>query len=146
MRIALPFDGSPSAVNAVNYVVGLAAREAGTSLEVHLMNVQEAPVPIAETFGHDAAEVATRLVRASRAAGAELLANPAKLLESAKVRVQSSVLIGDPASCIADYVDKYRCDAAVMGTRGLGAITGLVLGSVAAKVVHLVRIPVTLLK
>jgi nucleotide-binding universal stress UspA family protein len=146
MRILVPVDGSPSAANAVNYAVGLAAREAATSLEVHLLNVQEAPVPIAETFGHDAAEVATRLARAARVAGADLLANPAKLLESAKIRVHSSVLIGDPASCIAEYVDKYRCDAVIMGTRGLGAITGIVLGSVAAKVVHLVRVPVTLLK
>jgi nucleotide-binding universal stress UspA family protein len=33
-----------------------------------------------------------------------------------------------------------------MGTRGLGRIEGLLLGSVAAKVLHLVRIPVTLVK
>jgi len=33
-----------------------------------------------------------------------------------------------------------------MGTRGLGRIQGIVLGSVAMKVVHLVKVPITLLK
>ena len=31
-----------------------------------------------------------------------------------------------------------------MGTRGLGSISGLLLGSVATKVLHLVKVPVTL--
>jgi nucleotide-binding universal stress UspA family protein len=33
-----------------------------------------------------------------------------------------------------------------MGTRGMGAVPNLLLGSVASKVVHLVDIPVTLIK
>jgi nucleotide-binding universal stress UspA family protein len=33
-----------------------------------------------------------------------------------------------------------------MGTRGLGAVTGMVLGSVATKVIHLANAPVTLVK
>jgi nucleotide-binding universal stress UspA family protein len=33
-----------------------------------------------------------------------------------------------------------------MGTRGMGAIGNLVLGSVATKVIHLTEVPVTLVK
>ncbi len=33
-----------------------------------------------------------------------------------------------------------------MGTRGLGRISGLMLGSVATKVIHLATVPVTLIK
>jgi nucleotide-binding universal stress UspA family protein len=33
-----------------------------------------------------------------------------------------------------------------MGTRGLGPIANLVIGSVATKVIHLVEVPVTLIK
>jgi nucleotide-binding universal stress UspA family protein len=33
-----------------------------------------------------------------------------------------------------------------MGTRGLGALAGLALGSVATKVVHLAEVPVTLVR
>ncbi|MCJ9712965.1 universal stress protein, partial [Bordetella hinzii] len=39
-----------------------------------------------------------------------------------------------------------QCDRIVMGTRGLGAVGGLVLGSVAQKVIHLSPVPVTLVK
>jgi nucleotide-binding universal stress UspA family protein len=34
----------------------------------------------------------------------------------------------------------------VMGTRGLGAVTGMLLGSVATKVIHLSDVPVLLVK
>jgi nucleotide-binding universal stress UspA family protein len=34
----------------------------------------------------------------------------------------------------------------VMGTRGMGGVAGLVLGSVATKVVHLSKVPVMLVK
>jgi nucleotide-binding universal stress UspA family protein len=34
----------------------------------------------------------------------------------------------------------------VMGTRGLGSIQGLLLGSVATKVIHLADVPITLIK
>jgi hypothetical protein len=33
----------------------------------------------------------------------------------------------------------------VMGTRGLGSIQGLLMGSVAMKVIHLAEVPITLL-
>ena len=33
-----------------------------------------------------------------------------------------------------------------MGTRGMGAMGNLILGSVATKVIHLVDVPVTLVK
>jgi nucleotide-binding universal stress UspA family protein len=44
-----------------------------------------------------------------------------------------------------------NCDQVIMGTRGLGssgiaAISGLLLGSIATKVLHLVDVPVTLVK
>jgi nucleotide-binding universal stress UspA family protein len=34
----------------------------------------------------------------------------------------------------------------VMGTRGLSPVTGLLLGSVATRVIHVVGLPVTLVK
>lgn len=146
MRIVLPFDGSPSAQNAVGYIIGLGRDSDRRRLEVHLVNVQEAMLGISDSFGRDAADVASHLADSARAAGMKLLSDPAGLLESADIRVQSSVLIGDPATLIADYTDKNRCDALVMGTRGMGRIGGLLLGSVASKIIHLVKVPVTLVK
>lgn len=39
-----------------------------------------------------------------------------------------------------------QCAAMAMGTRGPGAVAGLVLGSVAARIVQLAPVPVTLVK
>lgn len=56
------------------------------------------------------------------------------------------VVVGEPASSIAAHVERHGADAVIMGTRGLGTLGGLVLGSVATKVIHLVTPPVTLVK
>ena len=47
---------------------------------------------------------------------------------------------------IADQAKKQGFDQIVMGTRGLNRVSGLLLGSVATGVLHLVDIPVTLIK
>jgi nucleotide-binding universal stress UspA family protein len=56
------------------------------------------------------------------------------------------VRIGAAAEVIVAYAAEQGCDAIVMGTRGMGAVAGVVMGSVAQKVVHLASVPVTLVK
>jgi nucleotide-binding universal stress UspA family protein len=62
------------------------------------------------------------------------------------VKLASEILIGDVPKALVAYAEAKGCDGIVMGTRGLGAIGNLVLGSVATKVIHLTRLPVTLIK
>jgi nucleotide-binding universal stress UspA family protein len=115
-------------------------------LTVDLINVQDAAVGIPASFARDAADVAERLVKSARDAGTKLLMKPIEALKKDKLLNASTVLVGDPARVIAEYVGDNRCDAVIMGTRGLGPIGGLVMGSVASKVIHLVKVPVTLVK
>jgi nucleotide-binding universal stress UspA family protein len=115
-------------------------------LTVDVINVQDAAVGIPSSFMRDAADVAAQLVSSSREAGAKLLEAPIATLKKDKLLNESAVLIGDPASVIAEYVANKHCDAVIMGTRGLGPIGGLMMGSVASKVIHLVKVPVTLVK
>jgi len=62
------------------------------------------------------------------------------------IACRASIQEGDPADIIASLARRSRCGEIVMGTRGLGRISGLMLGSVATKVIHLATVPVTLIK
>ena len=54
--------------------------------------------------------------------------------------------MGPIAMTIVDYAKRHGCHQIFMGKRGLGLVTGLVMGSVTTKVVSLADIPVTLVK
>ncbi len=78
---------------------------------------------------------------------ADLATAPAiALLEKAGVQYKRHARSGAPADGILKLVRDEKCDAIAMGTRGMGAVAGLVLGSVAMKVLQLAPIPLTLVK
>ena len=76
----------------------------------------------------------------------EQLAPAQKLLTEANIPYESSFERGHAPMVIADHAKKEGFDQIVMGTRGLNRVSGLLLGSVATGVLHLVDIPVTLIK
>jgi nucleotide-binding universal stress UspA family protein len=146
MKILVPYDGSAPSQRAVEYALRIATAVGKPQVDMHLLNVQEADPSISDFFTRDAADVAERVVTTGRHSGAKLLESPAQAVEASGVRVARAVLLGDPAAVIGSYADNQRCDMVVMGTRGLGPVSGLLLGSVTSKVVHSVKMPVTLVK
>jgi len=147
MNILVPYDGSPASERAVEYSLRIATAVGKPTVDVHLLNVQAADASMIDYLRRDAADVAAHLVRDRRDAGAKLLERAAKVVEAAGVKsVERTVLIGDPAELISGYVDNAGCDMVVMGTRGLSPVGGVLLGSVTTKVIHAVKVPVTLVK
>jgi len=47
---------------------------------------------------------------------------------------------------ILDKAREYKADLIVMGSRGLGQIGGLILGSVSERVLHGARVPVLIVR
>ena len=138
--VLVPVDGSPSAQRAVEWIGRTLNRQPGA--HVHLVNVQP-PVDAWEAASH---LDASAIVQWQAAASAAILDPAAKQLLASGVTVTTHALVGDVATAIADSARDLQCDAIVMGTRGLGAIQTLLLGSVAVKVIHLADQPVTLIK
>ena len=66
--------------------------------------------------------------------------------EGASVTFKTLTRTGQTAQTIALVAHKEDVKRIVMGTRGLGSIKGLLLGSVATQVVHLAEVPITLIK
>ena len=138
-RILAAIDGSEHANRTIDRVVRLAA--SGLTTEVLLLNVEPEIVDW-QTHG-----LATDSMLAHRdQLGAQATERARKRLDGAGIAYRLRIALGDPARTIASVAAEERCDGIVMGTRGAGAIPGLILGSVANKVVHLALVPVTLVK
>lgn len=138
-RVLIPIDGSEHALQALHYLTEF-VRDHGP-VEVHLLNVEPAPLAW-QTRGMEPEALESQL----RFRGRELTKAAREMLDQAGIAHTSHLKLGDAAETIAETAQSLGCDAIVMGTRGLGAISGWVLGSVARKVLHLTDLPVTLVK
>jgi nucleotide-binding universal stress UspA family protein len=78
--------------------------------------------------------------------GMKALADARKLLDDAGLKYTPHVVVGETADMIASFVKDNRFDQVMMCTRGMSAAANMLMGSVASKVLHLVAVPVTLVK
>jgi nucleotide-binding universal stress UspA family protein len=138
-RIVVPVDGSDVALKAVSQAVRV-ARLIGDA-EVHLVNVQP---PISGSVG--AFVGSDNVAGFYRDESENALAAARKVLEAEGLPVKATMRIGSAGEEIAAFAHELPADEIVMGTRGLGRISSLVLGSTATEVVHLAEVPVTLVK
>ncbi|MDR6676943.1 universal stress protein [Pseudomonas oryzihabitans] len=140
-KVLVAYDGSPSADNALRYVLDLV--KAGLALELHLLNVQNEP----EIYGAPFDDRILREWRGSlRDKADDILAKARPALLDAGIEAQTHVGFGGIAETIGEMAHHLDVDTVVMGTRGLGSLSGLLLGSVAHRVVHQVPLPVILVK
>lgn len=141
MRIVVAMDGSEHALRALRHVLDLAA-QLREPVELHLLNVQP-PV----TFGSIRRHVSSEALNAYyQEEGVEALAAARKLLDASAIPHTDHVAVGSVAESIVHYAREHDCRQIVMGARGLGAVSGLLLGSVALKVSQLADVPVTLVR
>lgn len=141
MRKALvPVDGSSNSDRAVRHVAALA--EINPAMEIVLLNVQ----PPADDWEVRSFLKKEEIEAMEESRGGDALQSARALLDAAGVRHTPKVLIGPIAETIARTALEQNCDGIVMGTRGLGAVAGALLGSVTSRVIHLCDVPVTLVK
>lgn len=144
LRILVPIDGSDAALRAVRHAMAL-ARQATNVTEILLLNVQP-HAPWGDLLLAAKPSELESLAQEQRAAGEKMLQAAKAIVEGAGIACRGFVEIGDTPYVINDYVGKYHCEQIVMGTRGLGRVSGVMLGSIANKVLHLVHVPVMLVK
>ena len=140
MKILLPVDGSEPALEAVRFATRLARN--GLRATFVLANVQE-PTYLYEMVLAPDAEV---LERVSGAAGTHSLEAAQGLLQSAGLTFERETASGDPGHTLMEVIERYQCDAVIMGARGMGALRQAFLGSVSQFVVHHSPVPVTIVR
>lgn len=126
-------DGSGPALKALRW----AAKAPGANVLV--LNVQ---LPMSPSRF-----VSKRMIAEHQRRNAEEALAPARaLLDRLSVEARTYTAIGDPAAEIVAFANRHRCAGIVMGSRGHGRVAGLMLGSVAAKVIYQANRPVTIVK
>lgn len=137
--VLLPVDGSENAARAVKRAI-----EMYREREIKLLLVTAYP-PIVS--GNVKRFFSPQDIQAFYQEEGHTALAPAKaLLDAEGVQYEEEVLIGPVAQSIADCAKKKQVDMIIMGTRGLGTVGGMVLGSVTTKVLSLVDTPVLLVK
>lgn len=126
-NVLLPVDEFDHAFQAALYLIDLAKIHG--PIQVHVVNIE--PEPLAwQTRGMEPEAIQEQLTVHAHTAMSSAL----HVLNEAGISHLSHVRLGDTAETI------------VMGTRGLGALSGLALGSVTRKVLHLAKVPVVCVK
>jgi len=141
MKILLAVDGSDVALRAVDHLIGHVSwfREMP---EIHLLHVQP-PIPIGRALAHVSKEtLQAHYMDESR----EHLQEAQQKLDAAGRFHTTHVHVGQAAEVVAKLAGELGCDLVVMGSHGRSGIAGLVMGSVATRVLHLAPCPVLLVK
>lgn len=134
-RVLIPIDGSENSLRALRHVAqGVSAD--GRAVHLDVVHVQpQFPV---STW------VTRRMIEDHRAAQSDAALAPARrLLERHKLKANFHMRVGEPARVIVELARRRRSNEIVIGSRGLGALKGLLLGSVTTKVIHMAATPVT---
>ncbi len=138
-KLLVPIDGSEASKRVVQYLISL-VRTLGP-VELFLINVQP------RIDGNVRMFVSKETIdEYHREEGEKALAAAKKILDDAKVAYTSGVHIGNIAEVVVGECKKNQCTGIVMGTRGMGGVMNLVMGSVASQVLHLADVPVTFIK
>lgn len=138
-RILVPVDGSASALKALKYAIERVREAQG---EVHVLHV----VPPIEYEELRVAVARDEIALLRQQAHQRILEDATDEAKRAGAKHVAHLYDGNVAETIARLVESQHFDELVMGTRGMGAVGSLLLGSVANRVVHLVHVPVTLVK
>jgi len=139
-RILVPVDGSPASLRAAMHARGLI--RAGLAHSALLLNVQ----PQVMSGEVTPLVTADEQQRMRQKTGEQMLIAAQEVFAETGTPVGQRIAFGDPGEIIAKTVTESGCTLVVMGTRGLGKIANLVLGSVASRVLHLINVPLTLVK
>lgn len=138
-RILVPVDGSDNAMRALRLAIARAKESGG---EIHLLHV-EPPPQYQEARLYAMREDIARIHQEARQ---RLLQDAVGEVQRAGVPQVSHLADGEVAHAIAQFAETQQMDEIVMGTRGMTAFGQMLLGSVASRVVHFVKVPVTLVK
>ncbi len=142
-HILVPVDGSKFSTNAARKAKIIAQKHGSKITLLHVVNHSQ----LFSMGPPQSIPVITDVMIEGLRNGAErILADTLKAVSPATVEVETEIEWGTPSQVIITKARDGFCDLIVMGSRGLGAVSGLLLGSVSERVAKLAPCPVMIVK
>jgi nucleotide-binding universal stress UspA family protein len=132
-NIVLAFDGSEYSHKALRCAKSLAERFEANLWLVHVFSNPS------DLLGYTDYE---KLFAKRKSAAQAVLDDARQKLGSTSFTVQEELREGSESESILKVAENREADLIVMGTRGLGAVKGFLVGSVSRKVIHYAACPV----
>ncbi len=140
MRILLAVDGSDAAARATRHAIDL-ARQLRNRPELHVLYANTVMAGVtAIDLGPEA------LARYLEEDARYPLRRVRTQLKRAGIDYHEHHVVGEPAQAIVRFLKDRRCDLAIMGSHGRGAMRSALLGSVTAKVLAHASTPLTIVR
>jgi len=136
-KILIPFDGSEHSRKAIEFAAGAAKQDNAELYLIHIVEDKQIPPEIlayieSEKINGGIGKVSAKLISEG------IMKTAQKQVQDKGLKITKSMVFrGDPAEEIIQFAKNNEIDMIVIGSRGLGQIKGLLLGSVSTKVCHL---------
>ncbi len=134
-KILVPVDGSDSSIEAARIAANLAAKNEGDITLLYVVRLVQYGIEGVELPEPTATKPAIEY-------GNAMLARIREEIGSSQAELV--LAIGHPAHTICAKADEGKYDLVVMGSRGIGGLTGTLLGSISQRVSERVHCPVLL--
>lgn len=138
-KILVPVDGSENSFRALDQALFVAKSTGAQATAIYVM---ESP----PTVYVESQKVLNEIMAKYRQESARVLDKCKERAGVSGVEIETVLAEGDPASSIVEYAKNEGFDMIVMGSRGLGKIKELMLGSVSSKVLHHAKCSVLIVK
>lgn len=138
-KILVPVDGSDNSKRALDEALSMAK---GTGASITIIHVIDLP----PTVYVESQKLLDQLTAKFRQESARVLDDYKAIAEKRGAKTEAVVMEGDPAEEIVRYANDGNFGMIVMGSRGLGKLKEIVLGSTSRKVLHNAKCPVLIVK
>ncbi|MBW2028005.1 MAG: universal stress protein [Deltaproteobacteria bacterium] len=135
-KILVPVDGSIHSLKAVHFASTLAAQNDASVHLVHVTKRTEIPKAVLDFIRSEGIRESPSVVYTQYVSDQILIPAENEARARGIGRIEMACLQGDPAQEIISYASWIDCDLIVMGSRGQGAVKGLMMGSVSTRVCH----------
>lgn len=139
-NILVAIDGSATSIRGLETAIGL-AKPFGAKLHLlHVVREMQLPKELQKLM--EVENIKGPREDVLKLVGDRILNQAKRVAESKGVKsVAENIGTGDPASSIVKHAESNDIDLIVLGSRGLGQVESLLLGSVSRKVSSMAKVP-----